>query len=553
MPFDTNAAGKYAYLDESIRTMLSSRLAAKAGIQIRDYSFSQKELNEINRFKNQKSSGNMPARLHVDYIVNGTMYSVSKKLDLQVTFYPLEKNERPLKFTLIAENEDQILPALDRLVDEVNKKISNTAGKSKIEGASVQEPGKPRHSEIQKGEIGFQTANPEKMYKSGIYSMNGISGESGGVRVAANGVRKSSPISMEMVAMDVGDLDGDGTKEIVLAGDGGLRIFHFKDGRFLQIAKASLTSRLKVQAMSLADLNHDGRDEIYISATDGDYISSLIAEWNNRQGLHILHQDIHWYLRPLKIPGKDMILAGQERGVEEGNLISPGIYELKMKKGSDSPIKGEKLSLPREVNLFDFVFADLNGDGQVETVAIDKQEKLLVYDQGKTLLWVSTENFGGSTNYLGSVLKTDKAVQSRIFLPPRLIAVDLNNDKKQEILVARNKKTSNDFLGNFRTYNGGFVSCMDWTGSAMHELWHTNTVEGVVVDYNLQLPAGTGEILKTSSVNTRQKGSGEKQSAVLFIGKVPASTLFNILLPERSETDLFAYDINLMEKKKGKE
>jgi hypothetical protein len=553
MPFNTKAAGKYAYLDESIRTMLSSRLAAKAGIQIRDYSFSPKELNEIKKFKNRESSGKIPARLNVDYIVNGSMYSVSKKLDLQVTFHPLQKNGKPLKFTLIAENEEQILPALDRLVDEINNKISKKVEKKKLHKMSGQEHGKPVQSETPKGELGFQTANPEKMYKKGIYSMNGISGESGAMQVAANGVRKSSPISMEMVAMGVGDLDGDGTKEIVLAGNGELRIFHFRDGRFFQIAKASLASRLKIQAMNLADLNHDGRDEIYICATDGENISSLIAEWNAKQGLHILYKEIPWYLRPLKIPGRGMVLAGQESGVGVGNLISPGIYELKMKKGSDSPVRGEMLPVPSQVNLFDFVFADLNGDGQVETVAIDNQEKLLVYDQGKTLLWVSSENFGGSTNFLGSGLKADNAVQTKIYLPTRLIAVDLYNDKKQEILVARNKKTSYDFLSNFRTYNGGFVSCMKWTGAAMQELWHTRTRAGKVVDYNLQLTAGANEALKTSSAIQGQKGSGGKQSAVLFVGQVPSSTFLNILLPKKSETTLFAYDIYLKEKTKGKE
>jgi hypothetical protein len=223
-----------------------------------------------------------------------------------------------------------------------------------------------------------------------------------------------------------------------------------------------------------------------------------------------------------------------------------------MKKGSDSPIKGEMLPVPREVNLFDFVFADLNGDGQMETVAIDNQEKLLVYNQEKNLLWVSTENFGGSTNYLGSGLKTDNAVQTRIYVPTRLIAVSLNNNKKQDILVATNKKTSYDFLS-YRTYNGGYVSCMEWKGSGMHELWHTRSTAGKVVDYNIQLTAGGNETLKTSPAIQRQKENGGKQSAVLFVGQVPSSKLYNILLPQKSETTLFAYDLYLKEKTKGKE
>jgi len=65
------------------------------------------------------------------------------------------------------------------------------------------------------------------------------------------------------------------------------------------------------------------------------------------------------------------------------------------------PKQGKKLSLPKSVNLFDFALADLNGDGMVETIAVDREEKLTVYDQAGALLWISNENFGGSKNYLG--------------------------------------------------------------------------------------------------------------------------------------------------------
>ena len=557
LPFDTTAAGKYSYLKESLRNMLTTRLAVRDDIRVLDESLSPGEMAEIKALKHRTPPKGLFSRRHADYIVTGVLSAVGEGMHLQLTFHPASGGKSPLKLSMSAENEEGILPSLDRLVVEIGGKVGGSPPRQRAEeGVKEGAVGPPAAGGLN-GMAAFQTPHPERMYKTGIYGGGSIVGAGhGGMQATGERVRRSTPISMDMVAMAVGDLDGDGVKEIVLAGNGELLIYHFRDGRFSQVGKASLSSRLKVQAMDLADLNHEGRDRIYISATVGDTISSLIAEWDARQGLHIVSKEIPWYLRPLQIPGKGMILAGQESGVGIGNLLSPGIYALKMNKGL--PIRGEMLPLPREVNLFDFVFADLKGDGQVETVAIDKEGKLRVYDQGKTLLWVSTEQFGGSTNYLGPANKPDNAVQGRIFVPPRLIAVDLGNGKKQEILVATNIKKSHGFLSNislsnFRMYDGGFVSCMEWTGAAMQELWHTNTIDGMVVDYNLQLMAGPEETLKTSSATQGQKGSGGKQSAVLFVGRVPGLALYNLLLPKTSETEVFAYDLNLTGKATGKE
>ncbi len=558
MPFNTNAAGKYAYLSESLRNMLSSRIAAKGDIQIRDYPLSQKELKKIKSLKNHEGANSILAHLHVDYIAVGAMYSVSDTLNLQVTFYPIAGNGKPVNFSMVAKNENDVFPSLDLLVDEIDSRIVQHRKNQDIEKkTSVNETGKERQPGVGKGIVGFQTEHPEKKYKKGVYATGNIVGESDGILVSANGVRKSSQISMEMVNMAVGDLDGDGIKEIVLVGSGEFRIFHFQNGRFLQIASGEIPKRLRVHAVNLADLDHDGKDEIYISATNGESISSLIAKWDGKNRLQILHQSIPWYIRPLMIPGKGVVLAGQGGGPGENNLVYPGIYNLKIKKGSTRITTGAMLSVPKEVNLFNFVFADLNGDGQVETVAIDRQEKLLVYDQGKTLLWVSTDKFGSSTNYLGPSWTTDIASQDRIYVPTRLIALDINNDKKQEIIIARNKRTSYGILSdiinqsNFRMYSGSYVSCMEWGGSAMHELWHTNALAGMVADYSLQLGASVNGILRTVPPPSDHQETTGKRSAVLFVGQVPSETIYNLVLPKSSETNLFAYGLNLMQKKTG--
>jgi hypothetical protein len=302
--------------------------------------------------------------------------------------------------------------------------------------------------------------------------------------------------------------------------------------------------------MNLADLDKSGRKEIYISATEGTMVSSLVVVWDKAHGLQTLHKNVRWYLRPMEVPGEGMVLAGQEKGIEDNIVVSPGIYEVTMKKGSDTPQRGKKLALPKSVNLFDFALADLNGDGQVETIAIDKNEKLSVYDQAGALLWISTENFGGSTTYLGPSWTSPTLRDDKVFVPARIIVTDANHDKKPELIIGRNQRGtySYSYFKNSRSYNGGYISCMTWTGSAMTELWHTNLLDGMIADYSFRLgPQGAGA--RSAGGEGAKATDPGKSSATLFVGQISDKSLLDVLTGTDSETNIFAYDIEFMLKK----
>ncbi len=539
LPFDVSAAGKYAPLQAGLQNMLVSRLAVKDRIEVVEYGLDKSEISRLKRSVKTEEGVALFEQLNTDYIVSGGLFALDRGLQLQVAFHPAAREKQTVKLSILAEGDEEIVEAVDLLSKRIAEKIFG------YESQEVQ----PGLAATQRGSEGFRTDHPEKMYKKGFY--RGESMEGTGQLFTSTGIRKSLKIPIHMVSMATGDLDGDGGREIIMAGSGELRIFQFRKGIFKKISSISVSQTLKIHAINIADVNKDGKKEIYVSANDGFLVSSLIMEWSPQEGGRVLLKNIPWYIRPLEIPGEGTILAGQNRGLKRIDAVRPGIFRLVWAAGGKKLKEGETISLPRSVNLFDFLLADLDGDGSVEKIVINHSEKLLVYNDANRIQWVSEGEFGGSKNYLGprmgqanesglfhSLGEAEEDERVLNFVPTRLIVTDANNDGKPDIVIGRNKLTSWRFLENLRSYEGGFISCLTWNGTAMTELWRTNNISGYVADYSFVTvplaegtPAGEGM-------------SGQKQRTMLYVGQIPDRGVYSFLTPGGDDTQLLAYELN---------
>jgi hypothetical protein len=262
--------------------------------------------------------------------------------------------------------------------------------------------------------------------------------------------------------------------------------------------------------------------------------------------------NISWYLRPVNIPGKGWRLAGQKRGAARLDLVSPGVYLLAV-DGEYKPSQGERLPLPTGVNLFDFAYADLDGDSFYEIVVIDQKEKLRVYSPGNELMWVSQKNFGGSNIYLGpsqggATKQTDQrnftvdedSDRELIFVPARIIVTDIDGDGREEIVISEGNSAISGFLRFFnrlRFYNSGAVVSMAWNGSALTESWRTGNFKGYVAGYGFSL-RDQPQVIETTENDASKKTTGR-----LFVGNLPKLGTMADILPGGGETQLSVYDL----------
>ena len=536
--FDVSSAGDYAYLRGATRNMLATRLAARDRVTVLDRTFSDKELSSLKN-KQALNPGDT-GTASVDFLVTGSLYALKTGLSIQIVLYPFAADKEPLRFEAIVKNPESMILDVEQLSDAI---AQSAFGYKSAVKATAATPGAAG------GTSSFTTVHPEAAYKKSVHTgtVAGVSGSA--IQVSAKEGKKTTTLAKEMRIMAVGDADGDGVEEIVVLTGTALELYKIDGQKIIKVATASMPPGVSCHAINMADLDGNGSMEIYISGTEGLNVSSFIVTWDKGKGFRIAAENIPWYIRPLFIPGKGWRLAGQKRGLEKTELVKAGVYLLN-RSDKDIFSAGDLLGLPAGVNLFDFVFADLDGDGTAEIVAIDKKERLEVFSRTNELLWVSKKSYGGSQVYLGpsrgeAVNNNDKrnftvdedAFRENIFVPGRLVVTDVDNDGHQEVVINENTLSSLSIFDKIRIYNDGVIVGLTWDGTAMNESWRTGTFKGYIAGFHLSV--------KKQKSNSGQMGSMDDQKATagLYVGHLPGSGSLSSLLPGSGDTKLTVYDL----------
>ncbi|BCL59642.1 hypothetical protein DGMP_03350 [Desulfomarina profundi] len=538
--FDVESAGKFKYLQDGIQAMLLSRLAAKDGFEVLDKQVSSAEIKKLER--SGGSIGSVSSDLQADYLVVGSLFSLSRGLNIQVIFYPLDSGltKGVERFSVVSESDSVLFAGINRLVEEIALRI--LGNEPSLENFEREEEGKI----AKKGAGAFITAHPEIAYKRGLYSGTVIGVGDRAIKVATKGIRWTKEFSSEIIAMAVADGSGIDPARIFILSERKLKVFRLLGRKIVETGSTDLPPFLRVHAMNIADLDNDGVQEIYLSATRGLNVSSRIVRWTEKDGFITVYNNIPWYIRPVKHPEQGWILAGQRRGMDRTELVEKGVFRL-LSTSDKTFQKGRELILPEHVNLFDFTYADIDGDGVFETAVIDQNEKLRVYDQTGGLLWVSTENYGGNKTYIGPSIgganehnrrtnfsEHEDTGRQLIFVPGKIVAVDVVKRGRQDLVVVNNIVSSFPFFKNWRMYDGGSIVGLTWNGKALSETWRTGKHTGFISDFAFKLK------------NNQQKGHGV---ATLFIGQIPRAGTFEALIPGGVRSKLSVYELGFSIKK----
>lgn len=528
LPFKLNAPPDKQYLQEGLRDMLGSRITSETGSVIIPKTKVDNALQKAGGMLVAKNMGTFAKNVGADYLVFGTITALGGGISIDASVFSaaLAPDQAVQNFLGSATANEQIMQTIDSLSWDIIEKFFD-----KKRPASLAAPA--QQAAPAKGDSSFTTAHPDKTFMS--------SGGGFSIRGSRNFV-KTRTFDMDLRALDVGDVDGDGQEELVLASRSEVQVFR-RDGTRLNIIDTlKMDNRYQVHNVNCADLNGNGRDEIYISAADPRIPGSKAVEWDGAKFVDLFNE-ARWYVKPINIPDMGLVLIGQSTGLLP---VEPGLYHLTL--NGKVLVRQERLPIPNNVNLFNFAYADLDGDGQHEIIALDDSFKLMVI-KGGTMVWRSQERFGGTKRFLGgdpnmkpgtSHSRNDEVdgigdKYKEIYVPSRILISDVDKDGVDDIILNRNPETLTTVVPRLIQYQSGTMVGLRWNGLGLEEMWRTRKIDGYIVEYQAK-----SQVMKL----------GTDAEDELFIGLILNAGTLDSLLSDRATVVIYPFEFEMPEENK---
>lgn len=469
LPFTVITQPAKPYLQDGLTEILASRLAKRTGfIPIHKTSQTRMLAGFMER-GDQQGFKNILMELSADYLVLASLEQQKNGYDIMVYVFDKE-HSGPASFSRTIETLNKAIPAVDDIAGEITAVVFNKTTPEQLVQSTPQETGM----------AGFQTTHPDRAYREGLYTKSPATNQPTPAQSTLPSWH-STPIEPTVVAMDVGDLDGDGLTEIVLLSKGSIFLYRFSADQFQPIAEQTIPSYLTPHALRLADLDHNGLLEIYLTASKGIRASSFIFEWDGKSFI-TRSSDIPYYIRPGLNPEGEAVLIGQKSGGTEPTMHS--FYELS--RSGNGSLKPEKeISVPDAFNLFDFIRADLDNDDVLEFIGCTEKNKLVILNQSGDELWKSESTFGASKDFLGNSTMGKEGAGFPVYFHSRIIVKDVNGDDTPEIIISNNRQASSKYLSRFRYFSGSSVNFLNWNGTKVSIRKTTGIIASYIPDFQV--------------------------------------------------------------------
>lgn len=517
LPFETHSDRDLSYLTNGLRDMLASRLAAGAGVEVIARAAVTKALADKPAPTDPGALRQLGTSLQADYVIAGSLTTLAGSLSLDSTLHTVSGAEAPRTYFATAPREEEIIAAIDNLSWQI---AEGAFGKNRPSAATPSSQVAAIPADGNSAADPNLTSHPDRLLMGGAAAGSSVLRPLG-VVTGAMGFTKSQTFNYGLVGMEVGDVDGDEQDEFVLASPYEVRVYRRFDSRYQKIGQIAIAHRYKIHSITMADLNNNGRQEIYISAADAKEPNSIVVEWDGKAFVRTA-DNLSWYLRVIEIPGEGKVLAGQKAGISQ--LTSKGVFRVQLSQGQTT--KGDQI-LCGGMNLFDFSLADLDGNGGLEVVAISQGDRLMVLTPTGKDLWTSDDFYGGTTRFVGGDSPEDmnkdlehgRSEGTRLYIPSRIVIRDMNNDGLPDVIVNKNLSSASRILSRSRSYPSGEIHALAWNGISLTELWRTRKIDGYIADYQLG---------KVETVAAKD-GKGQAINAELNVGIVLNSSGFEIL------------------------
>ena len=485
VPFTIHAEQDLTFLQKGITAMLSTRLTDVGKVAIVEQSAALEALGDLPRPLNRETAAEAGRRAGAQYVAFGSLTVFGGSISTDARFADVASNTVIVSFNETGQNHGDVITHVNAFAEQVNTRVF---GRDPSAGAAQTKPPEAAPAAPEdKNQM-----NPEKkIWQSG-----------GGMRIGAPdqeldtsdaAIWRSRRFKFQINSLALGDVDGDGQTETVFAGDREVLVFRSIDRQFAKVTTFGLDATLTIVSLDVADINGNGRAEIFINCRSKQFMPQVIVmEWNGASFAPI-HEERFWFYRVSRdAKTKHTRLFGQ-KGRTDAVMMGPAHHLAWTEGGYQSQ---SVVPLPKGINIFGMAYGDVTRDGIENVVVFDRKDHVRVLGPGGKEEWRSFEPFGGGRTWLITVeeyrnsqkqgyLYNDPMPDNFFWVSQRIILVDINQEGQNAVIVVQNADITKGVMARQRMYRQGHFECLAWDNLGLTGLWRTRKFAGYISDYNL--------------------------------------------------------------------
>ena len=278
------------------------------------------------------------------------------------------------------------------------------------------------------------------------------------------------------VGLVVADLDGDGLVEVAAAYEDRIEIGRRTRSGYASIATVKTGSRRQLIRLASADLNGNGREELYASGVTNGRLSSVVIEFNGSVYDEI-QKDLPFYFGSTIFPDEGKVILGQRMGDLRTDFQPP---VFRVRRSGNEVSEGASVPIPDSGDIYGFL--PFKSGDELLWAIVEDDHRLTVYGQNNTLLWEGGKDYANGET---GIERDDPSSPSGSKGDKRTLylKVGMERGPKGEVLIARNKGFS--LMSRWRMYHESSIQALVWSGGGLREAWHTKQQEGYLAAFQV--------------------------------------------------------------------
>ena len=369
VPFTVNAAKDLSFLQRGISTMLGSRLARPGKVAVMDTAAVAREAGKAPL--DDRTARELGRRLGADYVLFGSLTVLGGSVSIDSRVLKVASDQPAMSFFSQADGMEKVIPKIDQLAAEINRRVFGTAPASAAPAARQPAAAPQAQEGLTMG------THPEKLMQQEGFGGNTNEGTAtpfimtGGSGSTYRGFWKSANYKVLFNGMALGDVDNDGLIETVVITPDEVIVYRGQDRKFFKAHQLPKADDNVFIGVDVADINDNGTPEIFVTSLNRqrNALASRVYEWDGKNFKPIV-TGAPWYFRVADLPDRGPVLYGQKRGRD--GVFGGAVYEMIWQGGEYRP--QTRLKLSGAINLIGFS-AGVEAVTPVQGTVIKKTEE----------------------------------------------------------------------------------------------------------------------------------------------------------------------------------